>query len=265
MARNRYQNSSFETSLNIFVLSGDGFVSKVSSAMSLIIVLLLVASALIEAQQNVPNTQILHHHFLNNRTIGGFDRGCKHTSQYFVTPNINFPMCMGQTDQDLKNGMSIINLVRSRQYLPTCRVLHLMLWMQSTAHDRNHIPRDLFVDVGSNIGSCAVHMAALGLPVVAVEPVQQHVDTIQGTIDINPSFLIELHHAGIAADARTIRANFGHGSRNWGASEFHEVTDTKESAEAELTLKTLDQMVGHRRIALMKIDCEGCEWAALKG
>lgn len=63
---------------------------------------------------------------------------------------------------------------------------------------------------------------------VAVELVQQHVDTIQGSIDINPSFFIELHHVGIAADAKTIRANFGHGSRNWGASEFHEVTDTKE-------------------------------------
>lgn len=220
------------------------------------------------AQQTgqIPNTQILHHHFLNNRTIGGFDRGCKHLSQYYVTPTISFPMCMGQTDQDLKNGMSIINLVRSRQYLPTCRVLHLMLWMHSTVHERSHIPRDLFVDVGSNIGSCAVHMAALGLPVVAVEPVQQHVDTIQGSIDTNPSFLIELHHAGIAADAKTIRANFGHGSRNWGASEFHEVTDTNESAETEqLTLKTLDQMIGHRRVALMKVDCEGCEWATLKG
>lgn len=226
--------------------------------------LMLLLASFIAAQQPQQSTGILHHHFLNNRTIGGFDRGCRHTSQYFVTPVVNFPMCLGQTDQDMKNGMSIINLIRSREYLPTCRVLHLMLWMHSTVREKNHIPRDLFVDVGSNIGSCAVHMAALGLPVVAVEPVQQHVDTIQGTIDINPSFLIELHHAGISSDAKTIRANFGHGSRNWGASEFHEVTDKNENAETELTLKTLDQMVGHRRVALMKIDCEGCEWAALK-
>lgn len=129
-----------------------------NTAMLPIIILVFSALALAaDAQQKVQNTQILHHHFLNNETIGGFDRGCKHTSQYYVTANIDFPLCIGQTDQDLKNRMSIINLVNSRQYLPTCRVLHLMLWMHSTVHDRNHIPRDLFVDVGFNIGSCAVH------------------------------------------------------------------------------------------------------------
>ena len=43
-------------------------------------------------------------------------------------------MCMGITDQDLKNGMSIINLIYSRGYLPTCRVMQLMLWMSSMVY-----------------------------------------------------------------------------------------------------------------------------------
>jgi hypothetical protein len=96
----------------------------------------------------------LHHnfHFVTNSTLAGSDRGCKHYSSYYVTPHVQFSMCMGQSDQDLKNGMSIINLIRSRGYLPTCRVMHLMLWMYSQVHDRSHIPRDSFVDVGSNIG-----------------------------------------------------------------------------------------------------------------
>jgi len=165
----------------------------------------------------------------------------------------------------LKNGMSIINLIRSRGYLPTCRVLHLLLWMHSAANDRGTISRDAFVDIGSNIGSCAVHMAALGLPVVAVEPVRQHVDTIQGTININPSFQLELLHGGISSDQKVIKANFGHGARNWGASEFHEV-GVNETFEAELILRSLDQVVGSRRsVALVKVDCEGCEWETLKG
>lgn len=106
---------------------------------------------------------IQHHHFLRNTTLGGFDRGCVHSSTYFVTPHIQFPMCMGQTDQDLKNGMSIINLIRSRGFLPTCRVLHFLLWMHGSVHDRNHIPRDLFVDVGSNIGYCIAIVLVLSL------------------------------------------------------------------------------------------------------
>lgn len=62
-------------------------------------------------------------------------------------------MCMGQTDQDLKNGMSIINLINSRGFLPTCRVMQLMLWMAASINDKTFVAREHFVDVGANIGS----------------------------------------------------------------------------------------------------------------
>jgi hypothetical protein len=62
-------------------------------------------------------------------------------------------MCTGQTDQDLKNGMSIINLINSRGFLPTCRVMQLMLWMGGTVNERGYLGRELFVDVGANIGT----------------------------------------------------------------------------------------------------------------
>jgi hypothetical protein len=89
---------------------------------------------------------------ITNHTIGGSDRGCKHRTPYFVNANVKFPMCVGQTDQDLKNGMSIINLINSRSFLPTCRVMQLMLWMSSSVQNHGHMSRDLFVDVGANIG-----------------------------------------------------------------------------------------------------------------
>ena len=72
--------------------------------------------------------------------------------QYFVNSNVKFPMCLGNTDQDMKNGMSIINLIQSRGYLPTCRVMHLMMWMASESHSQGVLPRDFFVDIGANIG-----------------------------------------------------------------------------------------------------------------
>ena len=209
----------------------------------------------------------IHHvgHFLKNKTIAGTDVGCKHFSTYDTTSNIHFPMCMGQTDQDLKNGMSIINLINSRGYLPTCRVMQLMLWMSSSVHENGGLARDTFVDVGANIGSCTVHMASLGLPVISVEPVMQHVETIRGSIEINPSFHVDLQHIGMAAFDKSIKANFGHGARNWGATEFHEVIGQNETFETELRLRTLDQVVGSRKVSLLKVDCEGCEWATLKG
>lgn len=54
------------------------------------------------------------------------------------------------------------------------------------------------------------------------------------------------------------------GARNWGATEFHEV-EGNSTFETELRLKTVDQIIGTKKISLMKVDCEGCEWAAIKG
>lgn len=204
------------------------------------------------------------HHHVSNDTISGLSKGCTFRTNYIITGEIQFSMCTGQTERDLKNGMSIINLVSSRGFLPTCRVMQLMLWMASQVADKSHLAKDFFVDVGANIGSCSVHMAALGFPVISVEPVKEHVLTIQGSKDINPSFHIELHHIGISSIDRTLKVNFGHGPRNWGATEFHEV-DTNSTFEAELQVKTVDQVVGHKKVSLLKIDCEGCEWEALKG
>jgi FkbM family methyltransferase len=202
---------------------------------------------------------------ISNLTIAGLDNGCKHTKLYETTGHVRVPMCMGTTDQDLKNGMSIINLINSRGYLPTCRIMQVMLWMAASVGDEGKKSRDLFVDIGSNIGSCSVHMASLGYPVVLAEPVKEHIDTIRGSQAINPYFNMQIEHIGIAAEARHIRANFGHGARNWGATEFHEVVGTTEKAEAEsLELKTLDQVISGRKVSLLKVDCEGCEWAALK-
>jgi hypothetical protein len=55
-------------------------------------------------------------------------------------------------------------------------------------------------------------MASMGFPVISVEPVQQHIDTIKGSMAINPSFQIDLYHNGLAIEERQIRANFGHGN-----------------------------------------------------
>jgi FkbM family methyltransferase len=83
--------------------------------------------------------------------------------------------------------------------------------MASEVNENQVLPREVFVDIGSNIGSCAVHMASLGFPVIAVEPVQQHVNTIKGTMELNPSFHIDLHHGGISSVERIVKVNFGHG------------------------------------------------------
>lgn len=204
-----------------------------------------------------------HHHvlssfgFISNATLSGANEGCKFFAKYETTGVSSFQMCVGQKPVDLKNGMSIINLIQSRGYLPTCRVLHFMLWMQSEVNGKDN-KRDTFLDIGANIGSCSTHIASLGYPVISAEPVTEHVKTIQGfflavcatythisltlelfytgTIDTNPSFHIDLNQIGISSEEKTINVSFGHGARNWGASIFEE--DRTANAQMALDLKT---------------------------
>jgi FkbM family methyltransferase len=205
-------------------------------------------------QSSEPNQQLeLQHHFhhishfgfISNSTLSGSDAGCKFFAKYETTTVVNFQMCVGQNPIDLKNGMSIINLIQTRGYLPTCRVLHLMLWMQSETVSNSGLEnrRDTFVDIGANIGSCSTHIASLGYPVISAEPVTEHVRTIRGTIETNPSFHIDLHHIGIGSEMKSINVSFGHGARNWGASVFEE----DKSSQMSLDIKTVDQLVGPKR------------------
>jgi hypothetical protein len=96
-------------------------------------------------------SNVLHHHsphgIIKNTTLAGIVSGCKFETTYEVSPTVKFQMCIGQADVDLKNGMTIINLIRSRAYLPTCRVLHLLLWMRSQSEPKSEINRELFIDV----------------------------------------------------------------------------------------------------------------------
>lgn len=84
-----------------------------------------------------------------------------------------------------------------------------------------------------------------------------------GSHAINPSFHMEILHGGISNVEKQFRVKyFNHGARNWGATALVEA-EGNETAVAELPMWTTDQIIGHRKIALMKIDCEGCELDAL--
>jgi hypothetical protein len=51
-----------------------------------------------------------HFTFVSNRILSGLDKGCNFRTRYVTTTVVNFDMGIGQSNQDLKNGMSIISL-----------------------------------------------------------------------------------------------------------------------------------------------------------
>jgi hypothetical protein len=74
----------------------------------------VIGWCLLLLMSGLPASSGVHVMQISNETIAGTDIGCKHITTYIVNSIVNAPMCIGQTDQDLKNGMSIINVITSR-------------------------------------------------------------------------------------------------------------------------------------------------------
>ena len=56
------------------------------------------------------------------------------------------------------------------------------------------------------------------------------------------------------------------GARNYGATAIEPIEEGDSTTVGNnLTLLTTDRVVGNKNVALMKIDCEGCEYEALLG
>jgi hypothetical protein len=94
---------------------------------------------------------------LGHGILEGTDNGCWQPFYYFVTPNIQFHICLSQSKEYQRNGRSIIELIKGRGYMPTCRVLHLLLWMLEQVKDPYAAAKEYyFLDVGANIGKLAL-------------------------------------------------------------------------------------------------------------
>ena len=245
--------------------------------------------SLVIATDHLLHLQHFHHRVISNQTVAGYESHCHKSTEYFVNNNIQFQMCIAHKAEYLNHGNSITDLLMVRGFMPTCRVLHLLYWMllttvsspdhthsflAGTAFNNpliNYYNRDAsFVDIGANIGSCSLHFAALGVPVIAVEPLVDHVSIITGSLLANPSFTVELHHGLVSSTAKTIKAKVVSQDHNWGNTTVEEVEPsaaaaTREGETVTLAQHSLDSLLRRRKVALLKLDCEGCEYEALMG
>jgi FkbM family methyltransferase len=115
-------------------------------------------------------------------------------------------------------------------------------------------PRDLFIDVGANIGSYAIWAAELGAEVIALEPAQDTFALLMDNINLN-GYPIKAIRAAAGASCGTARFTVGRDTVNY--------MDPNGSVETRVV--TIDSIVGGRSVAGMKVDVEGFEIEVLRG
>ena len=116
-------------------------------------------------------------------------------------------------------------------------------------------PGDLFVDVGANIGIYTIFALDLGAEVIAVEPTP-NADRVREHLELN-GYAATVVQQALADRPGTVRMTEGLDSLN------HLLLDGCGGVEVPAT--TLDEVLGDRTAAGVKIDVEGAERLVLEG
>jgi FkbM family methyltransferase len=118
-------------------------------------------------------------------------------------------------------------------------------------------PDDLFVDIGANVGIYSILGAERGACVIAVEPDPETARRLRANAELN-SYRIEILECAVADRGGTELFTVGLDCLNHFA-------DPGSSATREVPVRTLDDIVGDRRVCGVKIDVEGAELRVLEG
>ncbi|MGF1456570.1 MAG: FkbM family methyltransferase [Alphaproteobacteria bacterium] len=136
-----------------------------------------------------------------------------------------------------------------------------------------HKARDLFIDVGANLGAYTLLAAgAVGSPCLSIEPVPSTFRRLTENIRVNAlEALVTLENRGCADEAATLTFTAGSDTTNHVATA-EEQARLPADALVSVAVDRLDALVEPWRTQqssggdlFLKIDVEGFEWPALNG
>lgn len=130
-------------------------------------------------------------------------------------------------------------------------------WNEMHAWRRLLGPGDLFVDVGSNVGGYALWAADAGATVIAVEPAPVAAARLRENVALN-DFPITVVQCGLSSEPGRMRLTRGQDTTN------HLVFSADLPGD-DIEVDTLDNLLGDRIAAGVKIDVEGAERLVLEG
>lgn len=133
-------------------------------------------------------------------------------------------------------------------------------WPEMVVWQRVLGPGDLFIDVGANVGIYTVFAAETGAEVIAIEPGERAVEMLRQNLALN-GYEAEVLVAAVADRPGTMQVtvDFDMGNRLALAAGDETLTTVP------VAVRTLDEIIGDRVVAGVKIDVEGAERLVLEG
>lgn len=120
--------------------------------------------------------------------------------------------------------------------------------------------KDLFIDIGANIGSYTILASAeIGAKTISIEPAPSTFGFLKDNILLNNILnSVEAHNIGLAK-------NKGHIRFTDNLDTVNHVATNKDENTIKIKVNSLDKIIGKRNPSLIKIDVEGFELEILKG
>lgn len=158
-------------------------------------------------------------------------------------------------------------------------ISQLNTYIRSYSRDHNISMSDLtFIDIGANIGWYSLNMAALGVKVVAFEPMKENIELFKHSLSLSNnvksgvSDLITLHEYGLGDKEETCflfsdNRNLGDGHVKCVETESDLNMEEDYSVRGRVPLKRLDDIVNSKdtHVVAIKMDTEGFEGNVLEG
>ena len=132
-------------------------------------------------------------------------------------------------------------------------------WCEMRTRQAHLRPNDLFVDVGANVGLYSLFAFDCGANVIAFEPDEESRARLQENADLNDARTIEIRSEAVADKSGEMHFTQGRGLMN--QLVLHEAVPSSVCVPPI----TLDEVIGERVVAGLKVDVEGAERLVLEG